>query len=154
MTKETIEQLDSFLKEQQADYSILTDSHPIRSAREGADLYGILLNEATPTLIVKIKDQYYAGIICGDKRISFEKLKQIFQTEDVSLANPQTVFTLTGAKIGSVGLINKEMVTLIDTQVLGNKHCYGGCGVPGKTLRIYTEDLIRVTQAKVLDFCL
>src|SRR3990167_5023970 len=107
MADKTLEKLDSFLKEQKVDYSIFTDSRPIRSAREGADLYGILLSEATPTLILKINDPYYAGIICGDKRISFEKLKQIFQTENVSLANPQTVLTLTGAKIGEVGLINK-----------------------------------------------
>lgn len=154
MTNNSLEQLDSFLKGKNVDYSIFTDSRPIRSAREGAELYGILLNEATPTLILKIKDQYFAGIICGDKRISFEKLKQIFQTEDVSLANPQTVLALTGAKIGEVGLINKEMITLIDTKVLGNEHCYGGCGISGKTLRINTEDLLRLTEAKVLDFCL
>jgi len=154
MTNKSLEQLDSFLKEQKVDYSILTDSRPIRSARKGADLYGILLSEATPTLILKIKDQYYAGIICGDKRISFEKLKQIFQTEDVCLANPQTVLALTGAKIGEVGFINKGMMTLIDTTVLRNKYCYGGCGISGKTLKINTEDLLRVTEAKVLDFCL
>ncbi len=154
MTPTSLEQLDSFLKEKIVDYSIFTDSHPIKSAHEGADLYGILLSEATPTLILKIKDQYYAGIICGDKRISFEKLKKIFQTESVSLANPQTVLSLTGAKIGEVGLINEGMITLIDTQVLRNKYCYGGCGISGKTLQINTEDLIRVTKADMLDFCL
>jgi prolyl-tRNA editing enzyme YbaK/EbsC (Cys-tRNA(Pro) deacylase) len=149
-----IEQLDSFLKEQQVGYSILTDSRPVRSAREGADLYGILLSEATPTLIIQVNDQYYAAIICGDKRISFEKLKQIFQTEKVSLAKPETVLRLTGAKVGEVGLINEGMVTLVDVQVVQNKYCYGGCGFSRKTLRIHTEDLVRVTQAKVLDFCI
>jgi prolyl-tRNA editing enzyme YbaK/EbsC (Cys-tRNA(Pro) deacylase) len=154
MKNNSLEHLEAFLKEKQVDYTLFTDSRPIRSAKEGADLYGILLSEATPTLILKIEDQYYAAIICGDKRISFEKLKYLFDVEHVSLASPHTVLTLTGAKIGEVGVINKGMPTLIDTHVVNNKYCYCGTGISGKTLRINTADLLKVTHAKVLDFCL
>lgn len=150
----SLDALENFLNEQKVDYSIYTDSRPIRSAQEGADLYNIPLSEATPTLILKANSKYYAAIICGNQRISFEKLKQTLALDSISLADPQTVLSLTGAKIGAVGLINEGISTLIDVHVLKNKSCYGGSGVPGKTLRISPKDLARVTQAKVLDFCL
>ncbi|MBS0184968.1 MAG: hypothetical protein JSS34_01220 [Proteobacteria bacterium] len=42
--------------------------------------------------------------------------------------------------------------TLIDYKVLKNENCYGGCGIPKATLRIKTSDLIKITNAQVLDF--
>lgn len=152
MTDSKLEKLHKILKENNADYSIYTDSITVKSAQEGADLYKIHLSETTPTLILKTKVQYYAAIICGNKRISFKKLKQVLNIPSITMADPQTVLTLTGAKVGEISLINCDIITLVDIHVLNNKDCYGGCGVPNKTLRINTQDLIRITNAEVLDF--
>jgi prolyl-tRNA editing enzyme YbaK/EbsC (Cys-tRNA(Pro) deacylase) len=147
-----LEKLDNVLKNENADYSIFNDNFSIETASSGAEHYGISLSETTPTLILKTNDQYIAVIICGNTRISFKKLKQILNTKDVNMADPQTILNLTGAKIGEVSLINPGLTTFIDAHVLQNKDCYGGCGVPKTTLRINTQDLIRITNAQVLDF--
>ena len=152
MTDTQLEQLNNILKENNADYLISTDSSNVRSAQEGAALYNISLSETTPTLILKTKEKYYAAIICGNKRISFKKLKQVLNIQSISMADPQTVLALTGAKVGEISLINCAITTLVDIHVLKNKNCYGGCGIPNKTLRINTQDLIRITNAEVLDF--
>lgn len=68
------------------------------------------------------------------------------------MADPQTVQNLTGAKVGQVSLINLSLPTLVDSGVLRNDYCYGGCGVPQATLKIKTADLIEITHASVLDF--
>ena len=68
------------------------------------------------------------------------------------MADPETVITITGSKVGEVSLINDGIDTLIDSNVQNNKNCYGGCGVNKTTLRINTIDLIRITQAKLIDF--
>lgn len=145
-------QLEKLLKEKKADYTIYTDRSTVRSAQEGADLYNIHLSETTPTLILKTKEKYYAAIICGNRRISFKKLKQALNVNSISMADPQTILALTGAKVGEICLINPDITTLVDIHVLENKNCYGGCGVPNKTLRINTQDLLRITNAEVLDF--
>lgn len=147
-----LEKLDNLLKESKADYAICTDAVSIESASDGAKHYGISLSETTPTLILKTKEKYYAAIICGDTRISFKKLKLALNVKDISMADPQTVLTLTGAKVGEVSLINFEMTTLVDNKILNNKDCYGGSGTSKTTLRINTDDLIRITHATVLDF--
>jgi prolyl-tRNA editing enzyme YbaK/EbsC (Cys-tRNA(Pro) deacylase) len=144
--------LDNFLKNNNADYAIFKDDFSLAKAADGAKHYGISLNETTPTFILKTKDQYYAAIINGNMRISFKKLKQALGVKDISMADPETVFNLTGAKVGEVSLINGELTTLIDHNVLKNINCYGGCGAPQSTLRINTQDLVRVTNARILDF--
>lgn len=147
-----LEKLNSLLQSNDADYSILSDELSLATAASGAAQYGISLNETTPTLILKTKDAYIAAIICGNTRISFKKLKTALNVKDISMADPETIFNITGAKIGEVSLINPALTTLIDSHVLKNEYCYGGCGIPKKTLRIKTDDLIKITNAQVLDF--
>lgn len=144
--------LDNLLKNNNADYSIFRDGFSIEKAEDGAKHYGISLSETTPTFILKAKDKYYAAIICGNTRISFKKLKQVLGVKDITMADPSIVLDLTGAKVGEVCLINDELTTLIDLNVLKNKNCYGGCGAPKSTLRINTQDLVRITNAQILDF--
>lgn len=144
--------LKALLTKERADYTIYQDSFNLESAEAGAKHYGIALSETTPTIILKSKDKYFAAIICGDTRISFKKLKQVLNIKDISMANPETVLSITGAKVGEVSLINDEMDTIIDSNVVNNINCYGGSGVHKTTLRINTNDLIRITNAKLLDF--
>jgi prolyl-tRNA editing enzyme YbaK/EbsC (Cys-tRNA(Pro) deacylase) len=144
--------LDNLLKTNNADYTIFRDDFSLENAAEGAKHYGISLKETTPTFILKAKDKYYAAIISGNTRISFKKLKQALGVKDISMADPETVLKLTGAKVGEVCLINCELTTLVDYSVLKNINCYGGCGAPKSTLRINSQDLVRITKAQILDF--
>lgn len=147
-----LETLQALLTTANADHEILTDQSSTTTAASGAATYGISLSETTPTLILKTKDGYIAAIISGNTRISFKKLKQALGVKDISMADSQTIFDITGARIGEVSMINPEIPTIIDTRVLQNKYCYGGCGVPKTTLKINTQDLVKVTNAQVLDF--
>jgi prolyl-tRNA editing enzyme YbaK/EbsC (Cys-tRNA(Pro) deacylase) len=149
---EQLTKLKTLLDDQRVNYAIINDEFSIEKAADGAKHYGILLQETTPTLILKAKDKYYAAIICGDTRIVFKKLKQALGVKDLTMADPETVLRLTGAKVGEVCLINDSLPTLIDSSVLKNENCYGGCGVARATLRISSVDLVRVTRGVVLDF--
>lgn len=147
-----LNQLNELLQSNNVDYTIIDDNLSLKTASVGAEHYGISLQETTPTLILKTDEGYLAAIICGNTRIVFKKLRQALQVKSITMANPQEIFDFTGAHIGEVGLINPTLKTVIDGNVLKNKNCYGGCGVPQKTLRINTHDLIRITNGQVLDF--
>lgn len=147
-----LDKLNTLLKSNNANYSIFTDNFSIKTASEGAKHYSITLDETTPTLVLKSQETYFAAIICGSTRISFKKLKQTLGIKEIKMADPQTVLTLTGAKVGEVCLINMGLSTLVDKNVLKNKNCYGGCGISNATLKIDTSDLIKITNAQILDF--
>ncbi len=140
------------MKSENADYSILTHDSTFAIAAAGAAHYGISLQETTPTLILKTKENYIAAIISGNTRISFKKLKQALGVKDISLADPKTVLEITGTQIGEISLINPGMKTIIDSAVLKNDYCYGGAGISKTTLRIKTDDLIKITNAEIADF--
>ena len=146
-----LNELHTLLQKEKADYAIHLHEFTLKSAAEGAKHFGISMSQTTPTLILQSHGQYFAAIICGDMRISFKKLKKALNVDEI-MADPQTIFRITGANIGEICLINAGMITLIDQHVLHNVDCYGGCGVPKATLRINTQDLIRITKAQVLDF--
>jgi prolyl-tRNA editing enzyme YbaK/EbsC (Cys-tRNA(Pro) deacylase) len=152
MNNAQLSHLDNFLKNEKVDYSIYQDSFTLESAEDGAKQYALSLNETTPTFILKAKDNYFAAIICGNTRISFKKLKKALKSKDIRMADPETVFNMTGSKVGEVSLINPGMDTLIDTNVIKNKNCYGGTGVSQTTLKINTMELMRITNAKLMDF--
>ena len=147
-----LDQLNELLKSNNVDYTIIDDNLSLKTASVGAGHYGLSLQETTPTLILKADDGYAAAIICGNTRIAFKKLRHALQVKNITMANPQEIFDLTGAHIGEVGLINPTLKTVIDSNVLKNKNCHGGCGIPQKTLRINTHDLVRITSGQVLDF--
>ncbi len=147
-----IDRLHTLLKNANADYSILLDEKPIRTAAEWAARYGVTVRETTPTLILKTKDSYIAAIICGDSKISFEKLEMALGENEITLASSKAVHSVTNAHIGDVGLINPGIKTYIDSRVLENEECFGGCGFPHATLRIKTSDLLHTTQGVILSF--
>ena len=152
MNNTQLEALATILKNSAAQYTLLHDKTTLTSAADGAKEYGVSLSEVTPTLIIKADNEYYAAIICGNTRISFGKVKQVLNVQNTSLADPETVFKITGARVGHISLINPQLKTIVDRHVLNNRESYGGCGVPKTTLKINTKDLIRITQAQVLDF--
>ncbi|MGE0010133.1 MAG: aminoacyl-tRNA deacylase [Candidatus Babeliales bacterium] len=147
-----LEQLKNLLQKENIDFTILTDEISLATAQSGANQYGIALHEAAPTLILKTKDGYLAAIIAGNTKISFKKLKHALDVKDISMADPQTIKEITGATIGEVCLINLDVPTIVDEAVLKNTYCYGGSGAPKTTLKINTQDLMRITNAQVLDF--
>src|SRR5436190_11864518 len=117
MMNDMLQTLTNLLTAENADYSILKDDTTLTTASSGAEQYSISLNETTPTLILKTKDSYIAAIICGNTRISFKKLKQALDIKDISMADPQMILNITGAKIGEVSLVNPGLPTIIDSNV-------------------------------------
>lgn len=135
-----------------ADYKIFQNLTTLKTAAAGVKEYNIALSEAAPTLILKSESEMLAAIVRADRKVSFKKLKKLLNVKKIRLASPEEVKALTGAEVGYVSLINKELRSIIDNSLFKNEYIYGGCGVQNYTLRIKTSDLAAITHAAVLDF--
>ena len=149
---QALDKLHTVCNRSDVDYELFKDKIPLKTTNTGAAEYGINLSEAAPTLIIKVDEAIMSAIIRGDTRISFKKLKELLTITRIRLAKPEEVYNLTGSKIGDVSLINEGIKTLMDKKILENKYVYGGCGVPNHTLKIKVIDLIKLTNATVVDF--
>lgn len=152
MRTKTLDKLRAACNHNNIDYELFEDKIPLKTAESGVAEYGITLSEAAPTLIIKANEGLIATIIRGDTRISFKKLKNMLKVKKVRLAKPEEVYNLTSANVGDVSLINNDLKTFIDKKLLENNYVYGGCGIPNHTLKIKVVDLIKITNATVVDF--
>src|SRR5580700_2570855 len=147
-----LQKLKEKLASLEVDYTLFEDKKTLSSAREGVREYELDMTDAAPTFIIKVKDIYVAAIIRGDCRIDFKKLALLLLEKNIKLASEDEVLKITGAKIGTVSLVNSALDTWIDKKILDRGYVYGGCGVENYTLKIKTQDLSRVTNAKIGDF--
>ncbi|HEX3050126.1 MAG TPA: YbaK/EbsC family protein [Aggregatilineaceae bacterium] len=132
-----------------ADYALFEHPETVFSAEDGVQQGIGSLGEMAPTLILETEKGCFAAILSGGTRLSRKKIKKQLGLKNIALAQPDRVYELTGAEVGSVSLINPGLPTLIDIRLADV--VYGGCGFPYHTLRIHRADLIRITEALVFD---
>lgn len=147
-----LDQLRRLLDAAGVSYDVSAHQETIVSAEDGVASGRGALAETAPTLILETENGCIAAIIRGDTRLSYKKVKKALGLKNVSLARPDVVERETGAQVGSISLINPQLLTIIDEQLLTMPIIYGGCGISQHTLRLNPADLVRITQARVFDF--
>lgn len=150
--EERLGRLRQLLDDTGADYEIIPHPETVVSADEGVQKGIGKLAEMAPTLILDTERGLIAAIISGETRLSYKKIKRALGLGNVSLARPDVVLQATGARVGTVSLVNPGIPTIVDARLTKQAAIYGGCGVPRHTLRINPLDLIRATKAEVFDF--
>jgi prolyl-tRNA editing enzyme YbaK/EbsC (Cys-tRNA(Pro) deacylase) len=133
-------------------YAILAHETTLHSAEDGVASGMGRLEEMAPTFILKTEGGFLAAIVSGATKLSYRKLRKTLGFSNVALAARETVLELTGSPVGTVSLVQTTIPTILDERLAALGEGYGGCGVPGHTLRIHIADLIRITRARVFDF--
>ena len=150
--QERLKKLLNILDATQAKYSILTNANTVNSADDGV-IQGVgQLEQMAPTFLIQSENGWICAVISGQSRLSYKKIKKQLGLKNISLAKPDDVELVTGAKVGTVALINPGLLTIVDSHLMTLETVYGGCGVPCHTLQICAADLIAVSQAQVFDF--
>jgi prolyl-tRNA editing enzyme YbaK/EbsC (Cys-tRNA(Pro) deacylase) len=130
---------------------LFEDNMNLASAHEGANQYAIDMANTAPTFILQVDEAFIAVIMRGDHRIDFKKIKSMSNSKKVLFATQEQIQLMTDANIGYVSLINPSLETWIDNSILEKSIVYGGCGIKNITLKISTQDLCRITNAKIVD---
>jgi len=133
-------------------YTILAHETTVHSAEDGVARGMGRLEEMAPTFILKSDGGFLAAILSGATKLSYRKIRKNLGLSNVSLAPPQSVLEITGSPVGTVSLVQTAVPTILDERLASLPEGFGGCGVPGHTLRIRLADLIRITRARVFDF--
>jgi len=132
-------------------YEILAHETTYHRAEDGAINLGVDVAQMAPTFVLHTERGPLTATISGATRLSYKKIKRALGLRDVALAPAEEVVMLVGAQPGTVALVNPDLPALIDVRLMDVPYAYGGCGVPARTLKIRPADLVRVTQARVLD---
>jgi prolyl-tRNA editing enzyme YbaK/EbsC (Cys-tRNA(Pro) deacylase) len=150
--QERLDKVRQILDAAQAKYSILINTDTVHSANDGV-MKGVgQLEQMAPTFLIQTENGWICAVISGQSRLAYKKIKKQLGLKNISLAKPDDVELVTGAKVGTVSLINPELLTIVDRHLMTLETVYGGCGAPRHTLQICVADLIAVSNAQVFDF--
>lgn len=129
------------------EYEWIRHERPIRSAREGADYFGIDAGQTAPTLILSADRGYVALTVAGDRGpIDFAALAERLESSSVCLAPPKEVKRATGFEAGSVPMIGHSLPAVVDRRQLHYSAVYGGTGDPLATLKIDPRALLSLNE--------
>lgn len=146
-----MENLITFLQENEVQFEIMYHENPIRTAQEGAAYFGIEIGQTAPTLILKSEKGYFAMIISGGRRrVNLEEVSEILGCNQLKLAKPKEVKQITGYTVGSVPLVGLSMPFILDRNIFLYPFIYGGTGEPTSTLKITPNALEKLNQVVAL----
>ena len=124
-----------------------------RTAQDAATALGCNVGAIVKSLLFKTEDNFILCLISGDKRCSLNKLKNIFNIKDVSMAHPDEVKKITGYTIGGVspiGHLNKLKI-YIDNNLERFTTIFAAAGHPNCVFKIDFKQLTILTNGEKKD---
>jgi len=142
-----------YLEEKEIPYNkIYLDEIP-RSAKDVERLFGCPLHQVLKTVVL-IGDKPVIAVIQGDKRVSFQKIKEHYNFNSIKMANPNEVKELTGYSIGGVtplGIDNSDYIFILDEHVLNEDKINIGSGKAEIGIELKSTDLKKIWQGEIID---
>lgn len=139
----TARELETFLRENHADFELLRQDRPILSAADAAEYYPP--EKAAPMLVLQTENGLIGcAVSAGRGRLDFEALKQKFHYEKLKMADRAKIKKLTGYEAGAIPLIGLGLPCLFDSSLLQHDYLYGGSGDALVTLKIAPRDVMRL----------
>ena len=153
LDNEPVKRVEKFLKDFNQSLEVIILKSSARTAQEAATALCCDVGAIVKSLLLKTGDSFILCLVAGDKRCSLNKIKNIRNIKDISMASPNEVKTQTGYTIGGVspvGHINKVEI-LIDKSLKRFINLYAAAGHPNCIFRINYEDIKKITNGKIED---
>jgi len=153
LDKEPVKRVENFLKkfDQSLEVIVLVDS--ARTAQEAASALNCDVGAIVKSLLFKVEKSFILCLVAGDKRCSLNKLRNIKDIKNISMASADEVKTQTGYTIGGVspvGHLNKVEI-LIDNSLNRFIDLYAAAGHPNCIFKINYDSIKKITNGKIED---
>ena len=138
LNKEPVKRAEKAIKAFNSNLEIICLEKTARTAQDAATALGCNVGAIVKSLLFKTEDNFILCLVSGDKRCSLNKLKNIFNIKDVSMAHPDEVKKITGYTIGGVspvGHLNKLKI-YIDNNLERFTTIFAAAGHPNCVFKI------------------
>ena len=153
LNKEPVKRAEKAIKAFNSNLEIICLEKTARTAQDAATALGCNVGAIVKSLLFKTEDNFILCLVSGDKRCSLNKLKNIFNIKDVSMAHPDEVKKITGYTIGGVspvGHLNKLKI-YIDNNLERFTNIFAAAGHPNCVFKIDFKQLTILTNGKKKD---
>lgn len=147
--------LEGYMRRHGISGEILHLEIPTPTVEAAARAVGVEEEQIVKTLLFLINQQPVAAIACGTARIDRRAIATRFGVgrKRVKLASADQVLDLSGYPAGALPPFGhrQPFPTLLDRRVLDHTTVYAGGGAENALVRLAPEDIVRFTQAEVVD---
>jgi Cys-tRNA(Pro) deacylase len=153
LDKEPVKRAEKFLKNFDQSLEVLVLENSARTAQDAATALACDVGAIVKSLLFKTENSFILCLVAGDKRCSLNKLKNIKDKKNVSMATPEDVKTQTGYTIGGVSPIGhlEDIEVIIDNSLKRFTKLYSAAGHPNCVFKINFKDIKKITNGKVED---
>ena len=151
LNKEPVKRAEKSIKEFDPNLEIICLEQTARTAQDAATALGCNVGAIVKSLLFHSGDDFVLCLVSGDKRCSINKLKNILNEKDVSMAKSDDVKKITGYTIGGVspvGHLNKIKI-YIDNNLERFKTVFAAAGHPNCIFKIEYKQLIKLTSGEI-----
>ena len=151
LNKEPVKRAEKSIKEFDQNLEIVCLEQTARTAQDAATALGCNIGAIVKSLLFRTGVNFVLCLVSGDKRCSLNKLKEILDEKDVSMAKPDDVKKITGYTIGGVspvGHINKIKI-YVDNNLERFKTVFAAAGHPNCVFKIEYKQLIKLTSGEI-----
>ena len=153
LDKEPVKRVEKFLKDFDKSLEVIILENSARTAQDAATALGCDVGAIIKSLLFKTEDSFILCLVSGDKRCSLNKLKEIKNKKDVSMASPEDVKTQTGYTIGGVSPVGhlEKIEIIIDNSLERFNELFAAAGHPNCVFKINFNDIQKITNGKFED---
>ena len=153
LNKEPVKRAEKSIKDFDSSLEIICLEQTARTANDAATALSCNRGAIVKSLVFKVGDNFMLCLVSGDKRCSLNKLKEILNEKNISMAHPNDVKKVTGYTIGGVspvGHLNKVKI-FIDTNLERFTTVFAAAGHPNCVFKINYYQLKILTTGEIKD---
>lgn len=143
------------LEAHEVPYETHTFPPEIHSAEGVAQVVGVPVSQVYKTLVVvRKRGNPLLVMIAGDRELDLKRLARAVGEKRLRMASYKEAESLTGLQVGGISalsLLSRGFEVYIDQAATRLQRVLVSAGCRGVNLGMATEDLIRVTEAKVVE---
>ena len=153
LDKEPVKRVEKFLKDFDKSLEVIILENSARTAKDAAKALNCNVGAIVKSLLFKAGDVFILCLVAGDKRCSLNKLKEIKDEKDISMASPEDVKAQTGYTIGGVSPVGhlEKIEIIIDNSLERFNELFAAAGHSNFVFKINFREIQKITNGKVED---
>jgi prolyl-tRNA editing enzyme YbaK/EbsC (Cys-tRNA(Pro) deacylase) len=144
------DKLRVFVAENGIQAEVISFAQPTHSVAEAAAAVGADPEDFVKSIcMVTMGGKLVVAIVKGENRASTGRVGKALGIPRPRIAEPNEILELTGYPVGGTPAFGYEAIFLMDPRVLEKERVYSGGGSGNALTYMYTEEMKRVSGAKV-----
>ena len=151
LNKESVKRAEKAIKAFNSNLEIFCLEKTARTAQDAATALGCNVCAIVKSLLFKTENNFILCLVSGDKRCSLNKLKDIFNIKDVSMAHQDEVKKITGYNIGGVSPVGHltKVKIFIDSNLERFTEVFAAAVHPNCVFEVSFKKLTNLTSGEV-----